>query len=58
MGVFYGYQLMKAGDILVALEAMKMETALQTERDGTIERVVAPAGPRVDVKDLLVVFSS
>ncbi len=38
------------------LEAMKMETALHAERDGVIERVVAPAGTQVDAKDLLVVF--
>jgi pyruvate carboxylase len=42
--------------MLLTLEAMKMETALHAERDGVIERVVAPAGTQVDAKDLLVVF--
>ncbi len=49
-------QEVHAGDMLLTLEAMKMETALHAERDGTIERVVAPAGTQVDAKDLLVVF--
>jgi pyruvate carboxylase len=49
-------QKVHAGDMLLTLEAMKMETALHAERDGVIERVVAPAGTQVDAKDLLVVF--
>jgi pyruvate carboxylase len=49
-------QRVHAGDLLLTLEAMKMETALHAERDGVIERVVAPAGSQVDAKDLLVVF--
>jgi pyruvate carboxylase len=49
-------QAVHAGDMLLTLEAMKMETALHAERDGVIERVVAPAGTQVDAKDLLVVF--
>ncbi len=49
-------QLVHAGDLLLTLEAMKMETALHAERDGVIERIVAPAGTQVDAKDLLVVF--
>jgi pyruvate carboxylase len=49
-------QAVLAGDMLLTLEAMKMETALHAERDGVVERVVAPAGTQVDAKDLLVVF--
>ncbi|MDH3666100.1 MAG: pyruvate carboxylase [Paracoccaceae bacterium] len=49
-------QLVHAGDMLLTLEAMKMETALHAERDGVIERIVAPAGTQVDAKDLLMVF--
>jgi pyruvate carboxylase len=49
-------QEVHAGDMLLTLEAMKMETALHAERDGVIERIVAPAGTQVDAKDLLVVF--
>ncbi len=50
-------QLVHAGDLLLTLEAMKMETALHAERDGVVERIVAPAGTQVDAKDLLVVFA-
>ncbi len=37
-------QAVKAGDVLLSIEAMKMETALHAERDGTIAEVlVTPA---------------
>ncbi|MFK7944622.1 MAG: pyruvate carboxylase [Paracoccaceae bacterium] len=48
-------QEIHAGQVLLTLEAMKMETAIHADRDGTIERVVTPAGSAVDAKDLLVV---
>ena len=49
-------QEVKAGDVLLTIEAMKMETAIHAVRDGRIaEVVVAPATP-VEAKDLLVVF--
>jgi pyruvate carboxylase len=44
------------GEVLLTLEAMKMETAIHAERDGVIDRVVAAAGTQVDAKDLLIVF--
>ena len=44
------------GDLLLTLEAMKMETAITAERDGVVERVVAPAGTQVDAKDLLLTY--
>ena len=50
-------QIVRAGEVLVTLEAMKMETAIHADRDGEIARVVAPAGTQVDAKDLLVVFA-
>jgi pyruvate carboxylase len=49
-------QKVRAGDMLLTLEAMKMETALHAEHDGTVERIVTPAGTQVDAHDLLVVF--
>ncbi|MEM1161371.1 MAG: biotin/lipoyl-containing protein, partial [Pseudomonadota bacterium] len=49
-------QVVHAGEVLLTLEAMKMETAIHADRDGQIARVVAPAGAQVDAKDLLVVF--
>ncbi len=49
-------QEVKAGDVLVSIEAMKMETALHAERDGKISEVLVKAGDQIDAKDLLVVF--
>ena len=49
-------QKVHTGEVLLTLEAMKMETALYAERDGVIARVVTPAGTQVDAKDLLIVY--
>ncbi len=49
-------QEVKAGDVLLSIEAMKMETALHAERDGTVAEVLVKAGDQIDAKDLLVVF--
>jgi pyruvate carboxylase len=49
-------QAVKAGDVLLSIEAMKMETALHAERDGTIAEVLVKSGDQIDAKDLLVVF--
>ena len=49
-------QAVKAGDVLLSIEAMKMETALHAERDGTIAEVLVTPGDQIDAKDLLVVF--
>jgi pyruvate carboxylase len=49
-------QEVKAGDVLLSIEAMKMETALHAERDGTIAEVLVSAGTPIDAKDLLVVY--
>jgi pyruvate carboxylase len=45
------------GDVLVTLEAMKMETSVRAERDGTVTEVVAKPGEQVDAKDLLLVIA-
>ncbi|MBS0367390.1 MAG: pyruvate carboxylase [Proteobacteria bacterium] len=44
------------GEVLLTLEAMKMETAVRAESDGTVAEVLVRAGQPVDVKDLLVVL--
>ncbi|MDP1651441.1 MAG: pyruvate carboxylase [Rhodocyclaceae bacterium] len=44
------------GDPLVSIEAMKMETMLKAERDGTVHAVHARHGESVNAKDLLVEF--
>jgi pyruvate carboxylase len=49
-------QAVKAGDMLLSIEAMKMETALHAERDGTIAEILVAAGNQIDAKDLLVVY--
>ncbi len=45
-----------AGDLLLTIEAMKMETAIHADRPATVKAVHAPAGAQVDAKDLLVEF--
>ncbi|MBB3658700.1 pyruvate carboxylase [Rhizobium sp. BK650] len=50
-------QVVNAGDVLVSIEAMKMETALHAEKDGTISEVLVKAGDQIDAKDLLVVYA-
>ncbi|WP_150523171.1 pyruvate carboxylase [Roseibium sediminis] len=51
-------QDVKSGDVLVSIEAMKMETALHADRDGKIKEVLVSPGSQIDAKDLLVVFES
>jgi pyruvate carboxylase len=45
------------GDVLVTLEAMKMETAVRAESDGQVAEVLVRAGQQVDAKDLLIVLA-
>ncbi len=49
-------QEVKKGDVLVSIEAMKMETAIHAERDGTIGEVFVKSGDQIDAKDLLVTY--
>jgi len=49
-------QKVAAGDLLVTIEAMKMETGLHAERQGTVKAVHVKPGDQVDAKDLLVEF--
>jgi pyruvate carboxylase len=51
-------QKVSAGDVLLSIEAMKMETALHAERDGQIAEVLVGAGDQIDAKDLLVVYAA
>jgi len=44
------------GDVLLTLEAMKMETTVRAERDGIIREILVRPGLQVDTKDLLTVF--
>jgi pyruvate carboxylase len=47
-------QTIKEGDLLVTIEAMKMETGLHAERDATVKAVHVSPGAQIDAKDLLI----
>ena len=49
-------QAVKAGDVLVVLEAMKMEIEVSAPVDGTVKSVSATVGTAVNTDDLLVVL--
>jgi pyruvate carboxylase len=43
----------RAGEVLIIIEAMKMQTSVRAERDSTIGALKVEPGQQVDVKDLL-----
>jgi pyruvate carboxylase len=47
-------QKVQAGDVLCSIEAMKMETAIHAEVDGTVAELLIRPGDQIDAKDLLV----
>ena len=47
----------KAGDVLVVLEAMKMENEIMAPRDGTVAQVVTQKGAKVETGSPLVVLA-
>jgi pyruvate carboxylase len=44
------------GQKMLALEAMKMETAINAERDGIVDQLLVRSGSQVETNDLLVVL--
>ncbi len=50
-------QRVNAGDTLLTIEAMKMESSLNAERDGVVETVHVGPGDPIDAKDLLVTYA-
>ena len=50
-------QAVKAGDLLVVLEAMKMENEILAPRDGTVAQLVVQKGSTVDTGSPLVVLA-
>jgi pyruvate carboxylase len=50
-------QKIAVGDLLVSLEAMKMETHIAADREGVVEKVLVGPGDRVQAKDLLIVLA-
>ena len=51
-------QKVNAGDTLLTLEAMKMETGIHAERAAVVKAVHVAAGQQIDAKDLLVEFEA
>ncbi|MDF0546086.1 biotin/lipoyl-binding protein [Sphingobium sp. H39-3-25] len=49
-------QAVKAGDLLITLEAMKIETAISVPKEATISEIAAKTGQPIDAKKLLVVL--
>ena len=49
-------QAVKAGDVLVVLEAMKMENDITAPCDGTVKEIVVTKGTTVNTDDVLVVI--
>ena len=49
-------QTVRDGDMLLTIEAMKMETGLHAERDGVVKAVHVQPGGQIDAKDLLIEF--
>jgi pyruvate carboxylase len=50
-------QSMHRGDVLLTLEAMKMETTVRAEREGVIAEILVRTGQQVDAKDLLITYT-
>jgi pyruvate carboxylase len=50
-------QKLGRGDVLLTLEAMKMETTVRAERDGVVTEIFVKPGLQVDAKDLLLVLA-
>ncbi len=49
-------QKVSVGDLMVTIEAMKMETGIHAEREAVIKTVNVHPGEQVDAKDLLIEF--
>ena len=50
-------QAVKEGDVLVVLEAMKMETEIVAPADGTVSKILVKAGDSVDTGAALVAMN-
>jgi pyruvate carboxylase len=49
-------QMVKTGDMLLSLEAMKMETALRAPHDGKVSEILIFPGQPVEAKDLIMII--
>ena len=48
----------KEGDLMLTIEAMKMETGIHADHDAIVKAVHVSAGSQIDAKDLLVEFET
>jgi len=51
-------QKVNAGDLMLTIEAMKMETGIHADRAGTVKALHVTAGAQIDAKDLLIEFEA
>jgi pyruvate carboxylase len=51
-------QKVGVGDLLMTIEAMKMETTIHADRSGVVAKLLVAAGSQVDAKDLLLEFDA
>ena len=51
-------QAVKAGELLLTIEAMKMEMGVHAEREGVVKAVHVQPGSQIEAKDLLVEFEA
>ncbi len=51
-------QKVRAGDLLLNIEAMKMETGLHADREATVKAIHVHPGSQIEAKDLLVEFEA
>jgi pyruvate carboxylase len=56
VGVAVGQKIVR-GDLVVTIEAMKMEAAVRAEVEGEVAEVLVQPGAQIDAKDLLVVLA-
>ncbi|WP_022706491.1 pyruvate carboxylase [Paracoccus zeaxanthinifaciens] len=47
-------QTVAQGDLILTIEAMKMETGIHADQDGTVKAIHVTPGAQIDAKDLLV----
>jgi propionyl-CoA carboxylase alpha chain len=50
-------QLVKKGDVVAVVEAMKMENIIRADRDGVVGKIVASPGQSVSVGEVLIEFT-
>lgn len=50
-------QHVEQGDRLLAIEAMKMETAIFARRAGIVDEIIVHTGTQVEAQDLLLVLA-